>query len=146
MRSLTLATAAAAVLLSTGCAGTPAPAAAPSTPPSSPAAATTQAASDADPACSSPELDDVLQGIGRYDERGAFDAKTRTELDPDDVSGWHWSLRRLEDSAGPKLRQAAAGAREVMGKWINADPGSDEQLLHAVEIGLVATTLELTCR
>jgi hypothetical protein len=142
-----LAAAAAAVLFATGCAGTPAPAAAPSTPSSSPAAApsSAQASPGVDPACSSPELTDVLEGVARYDERGAFDAKARTELDPDDVSGWHWSLRRLEDSAGPKLRQAAAGAREIMGKWINADPGSDEQRLHAVEIGLVATTLKVTC-
>jgi hypothetical protein len=142
-----LTAAAAAVLFTTGCAGTPAPAAAPSTPSSSPAAATSsaQASPGVDPACASPELDDILSAIRRYDERGAFDAKARTKLDPDDVAEWNWSLRRLEATAGPELRQAAEGARQVLTKWINTDPGSDEQQLHTVEIGLVATTLTSTC-
>jgi hypothetical protein len=98
-----------------------------------------------DPACSSPELTDVLEGIARYDKRGAFDARARTELDPEDVTDWHWSLRRLESTAGPDLREASSDAREVLMKWTNAAPDSDEQRRHAVEISLVANTLEFTC-
>jgi hypothetical protein len=142
-----LAAAAAAVLFTTGCAGTPAPAAAPSTPSSAPAAApsSAQASSGVDPACSSPELEDVLSGIGRYDKRGAFDSRARADLDPEDVTGWHWSLRRLETTAGPKLNKVSSDARAVLMKWTNATPGSDDQRLYAVEIGLVANTLEFTC-
>ncbi|MEV4837804.1 hypothetical protein AB0K05_25000 [Nonomuraea sp. NPDC049486] len=124
--------AAAAILTAAAC----------STPPPAPTAAATPAPSY-DPACTSSELADVLAGIDRAFRRGAFDTPPRADLDPDDVSDWHYQLRRLEASAGGELAGQLADTREAAGKWLNSDGGEQDVPRRLIVVS--AGTLAFAC-
>ncbi|MFB4294769.1 hypothetical protein ACBI99_44570 [Nonomuraea sp. ATR24] len=151
MRPQHLIAATAAALLATACSAAPAAPVAAGSPTIAsstvaPAPSPSAASAGIDPACSDTNIDDVLYGVNRASDDGAFDIPPRAELKQDKVEFWHYLLREMEAEAGPKLAKASADARGMMAKWMAAEPGSEERDLYRMGIEISSGTLALVCR